>query len=287
MNETIQPGGPSKGLVERAKAIVVTPKTEWPAIAGEGDSVQSVFLKYAVPLAAIGPVASFIGGQVFGYRAFLVSYQPSVSGGLATAITSYVLNLAALFLLAWIANFLAPKFGGRDSYASAFKWCVYSATAAWVVAVVGLVPSLWILSVLGLYSLYLLYLGAAPMMAVPQDKAAGYVAVTVFSAAVVYIVAAAVAGSLATSLVPTSTLIGSDDVEVTVPGYGQVSVTDNGDTQSVEVPGMGTVKVSEDGSRSTVEMPGGATMEVTQDGDTVRIEGDNFKAEVKDPDAAR
>jgi hypothetical protein len=32
--------------------------------------------RYAIPLIAIGPVASFIGGQVFGYSAFFISYRP-------------------------------------------------------------------------------------------------------------------------------------------------------------------------------------------------------------------
>jgi hypothetical protein len=270
MNDTIQPAGPSKGLVERAKAMILSPKSEWPVVAAEADSVQSVFVKYVVPLAAIGPIASLIGGQVFGYGALGFSYRLSLMSSLTTTITQYVLTLLGVFLVAWIANFLSPKFGGKNSFASAFKWCAYAFTAGWVAAVLGIIPALGIIALLAsLYSLYVLYLGATPVMAVPQDKAAGYTAVTVIATIVVYIVVATVAGSLTASLNPINaatiaSLDGSaDQVEVNVPGYGQVKVTDNGDRQTVEIPGMGKV-------------------EAKRDGDTVTIEGEGFKAEVRD-----
>jgi hypothetical protein len=35
-----------------------------------------------------------------------------------------------------------------------------------------------------------------------------------------------------------------------------------------------------------MEIPGMGTVEVTRDGDTVRIDGENFDAEVTDPEAA-
>jgi hypothetical protein len=206
MNDTIQPAGPSKGLIDRAKSMILTPKTEWPVVAAESDSVQSVFLKYVVPIAAIGPVAMLIGSQVFGYGAFGFTYRPSLGSALGSAITSYVLTLAGVFLVAFIANFLSPKFGGKDSYASAFKWCAYAFTAAWVIGIVSLVPALSILTLLGLYSLYVLYLGASPMMGVPQDKAVGYTVVTVIATIVVYFVVAALAASLTPMWTPAATI---------------------------------------------------------------------------------
>jgi hypothetical protein len=132
MEDTIQPAGPSKGLVDRAKAMILSPKTEWPVVAAEGDSVQTVFLKYVVPLAAIGPVASLIGGQVFGLGGFGFNIRVPLTFGIASAITQYVLSLVGVFLIAWVANFLSPKFGGKDNFAAAFKWVAYAYTAGWV-----------------------------------------------------------------------------------------------------------------------------------------------------------
>ena len=65
------------------------------------------------------------------------------------------------------------RFGGLADRASAFKLVVYGSTAAWVAGVFQLIPGLGLLALLGLYSLYLYYVGATPVMRVPQDKAAG------------------------------------------------------------------------------------------------------------------
>ena len=48
-------------LVARVKAILLTPRTEWPVIEGEPATVASLYTGYIIPLAAIPAVASFIG----------------------------------------------------------------------------------------------------------------------------------------------------------------------------------------------------------------------------------
>ena len=50
-------------MIERIKGICLKPKTEWDAIAEEGTSTAELFKGYAVPLAAIPPIAGFIGGS--------------------------------------------------------------------------------------------------------------------------------------------------------------------------------------------------------------------------------
>jgi hypothetical protein len=275
MNDTIQPAGPSRGLVERAKAMILTPKTEWPVVAAEPDSVQNIFLKYAVPLAAIGPVASLIGGQVFGLGGFGITIRIPLTFAIATAITQYVLSLAGLFLIAWVANFLSPKFNGKDSYVAAFKWVVYAYTAAWVAGVVGIIPALGLLVLLAaIYGLYVLYLGATPVMAVPQDKAGSYTAVTIVATIIVYFVVVAVAGSVTALFMPSpyaasiANAGSADQVQVDLGNYGQLKVTDNGN------------------GNSTVELPGMGRVEMTRDGDMVKVQGEGFNATVQNSQAA-
>ena len=271
MSEIQQQSEPASGIVGRIKAILVSPTKEWPVIASESESVQSVFTRYVVPLAAIAPICAFIGGQVFGIGAFGFSYKPSFVAGLSTAITSYILTLVSIFVVAWVANFLATKFGGTENYTRAFRLCAYAFTAAWVAVVFQLIPSLALLALLAaLYGIYLFYLGATPMMAVPQDKAAGYTAVTIIGVIVVYIIVGVVTGAV-TGLFGTAASISANDTtgtfEMNVPGGGKVKLQDNGKTQTMEIPGVGTVHV-------------------TKNGDTVKIDGDNIKAEVKDTNSA-
>ncbi len=177
-------------IFERAKAILMTPKTEWPKIAAETKGTSDILIKYALPLILIGPVCSLIGSQLFGYGGFGFSFRPSLGFSIQMAITSLVSAIIGLFLISFIANFLSPKFGGKDNFGDAFKLVAYSMTAGWVAGVFGLVPMLGILALLGLYSLYLFYLGATAVMGVPEDKATGFTALTIVAAFVVMIVLA-------------------------------------------------------------------------------------------------
>ncbi len=271
-----QSSSPASGLVGRAKAILLSPSTEWPVIAGETESVQSLFMRYVVPLAAIGPICGFIGGQVFGIGAFGFRYHPSLIAGLSTAIVGYVLALVSIFVVGWVANFLADKFGGTQNYERAFRLCAYAFTAGWVAAVFQIVPTLAVLALLGsLYGIYLFYLGATPMMAVPKDKAAGYTAVTIIGVIVVYIVVALVSASI-TGLFGTAATIGNIGANESDAG-----------TFEMNVPGQGKIKIHGDGDNATMEIPGVGTMHVSKDGNSVKIDSDTVKAEVKDPDAAK
>ena len=67
-------------------------------------------MKWAVPLAAIPAVASFIGGQLFGYGAFGINYKPALGAALTNALTQYVVGLVGVWLIALIIDWLAPEF---------------------------------------------------------------------------------------------------------------------------------------------------------------------------------
>ena len=176
-------------LFARVKAILLTPKVEWPKIAAETPTIQGLFLGYALPLVLIGPVCRFIGGQVFGIGAFGFSYHPPLISGLATLIVAVILSLAIIFVFGLIIEFLAPHFGGEANRIQALKLAIYGATASWLCGIFGLISAMAVLGLLGLYSLYLLYLGAGPLMKVPKDKLAGFTAVTVICAVVLSLIA--------------------------------------------------------------------------------------------------
>ena len=189
--------GPASGIVQRAKDILLKPKETWPVIAAEPATTQSIYAPYVVVLAAIGPIAQFIGGQVFGFTAFGVTYHPPIGTALASAVLSYGLTLATVFILALVIDGLAPNFGGQKDQVQALKVAAYSGTAGWVGAIFGLVPALGLIGALfGLYGLYLLYLGLPVLMKAPEDKALGYTAVVVIVAIVLFLIVGAVVASL-------------------------------------------------------------------------------------------
>ena len=170
-------------LVERVKGIIVSPKTEWPVIAGEPGDVGYLFSNYVAILAAIPAVCGFIGAVLIGVP---------VIAALIGAIIKYVLAFVAVYIVAWIVNLLAPTFASQKDFASALKVTVYSYTASWVAGVFLLIPALSFLTILGLYGLYLLYLGLPPVMKTPPEKAILYTIVIVVCAIVVAIVLGAI-----------------------------------------------------------------------------------------------
>jgi hypothetical protein len=182
----------STAIAARVKAILLNPAEEWRRIAAEPTSAKEVFLGYVVPLAAIGPICRFLRGQIFGWGAFGISYHPGLLGGLSEAVVGYVLALVGIFVLTLIADALAPKFAGQANRVNAMKLIAYGGTASFIAGVFSLVPGLGILAILGLYSFYLFYLGAEPVMRVPHDKALVYTLATVVCAIVLSVAVSAV-----------------------------------------------------------------------------------------------
>jgi hypothetical protein len=185
-------------LVDRTKNILLSPKQEWLVIDGEDASVGGLYIGYIVPLAAIGPVASIIGMEIFGISVPSVgTYRVPIGAAVRQGIAQYVMALIGVFVLALIIDELAPYFRVQENRYQALKVATYSSTPVWVVGIVGLIPALSILGLLGLlYSLYLLYLGLPVLMKVPQHKAMGYTVVVIICAVVLFFVIEVIAAQL-------------------------------------------------------------------------------------------
>jgi hypothetical protein len=214
------------GMAARIKNILLQPSSEWERIDAEPMTERGIFTGWVMPLAAIGPVASFIGGQAFGYGAFGISYKPSLIGGLTTAIIGYVLALVGVWMLAKIVDALAPNFGGVKNPVAATKVVGYAWTASFVAGIFGILPSLWILGLLGLYSLYLLYLGLPKLMRSPPEKALGYTVVTCLCAIVIYIVVGAIAAAITSRIAAPmlSASAGTVSGNLAIPGVGTLDI---------------------------------------------------------------
>lgn len=186
-------------IVERAKNICLTPKTEWPVIAGETTSTTSLLTEFVAPLALIGPIAGFIGGSIVGHTLpFLGTYRTPIIAGIGLAIFMFVMAFVGVFVLALIINWLAPTFGGEKNSQQAFKVAVYAYTPAWLAGIFGIIPILGSLAILAaLYALYLLYLGLPRLMKCPEEKAIGYTVVVVLCAIVLSVIVNAIGGLFA------------------------------------------------------------------------------------------
>jgi hypothetical protein len=176
-------------LVERAKAILQNPKAEWPVIEGEQHSTGYLFINYAAILAAIPPVAAFVGLCLTGYTGYRLNFLL----GLVWALIVYVLGLVSIFVVAYVIDALAGVFGGRRNFNNAMKVSVYAPTAAWLANIFDVQPPLAFLSLVGLYSFYLLYTGLAALMKPPAEKLLSYTIAVVLGGAVLWLIVLGIA----------------------------------------------------------------------------------------------
>jgi len=187
-------------LIARIKNILLTPKTEWPVIAAEPDSIAGLYRNYIVILAAIPAVIAFLRYSVFGISIPIVggTYKLGIGAGITQMIVTYVVGLGMAYLMMLIIDALAPSFGGQKNQTHALKSIAYAYTASWVASVLTLIGGLGFLVLLaaGCYGIYLLYLGLPHTMKCPQDKAGGYAAVTIILAIVLSVVLAFVMASV-------------------------------------------------------------------------------------------
>jgi len=168
-------------LVDRVKKILIEPKTEWEVIATETDTTADLYRGYIAPLAAIGPIAAFIGMSFVGISLpFVGTYRVPVLSGIGTALLTYGFALAGVYIIAFIVNALSPTFGGQKDQTQALKVVAYASTPGWVAAILQVLPVLGILALLAsLYGIYLLYLGLPRLMKSAPERAGGYTAAVV------------------------------------------------------------------------------------------------------------
>ncbi|MCH7771600.1 MAG: YIP1 family protein [Bacteroidetes bacterium] len=176
-------------LVDRAKNIITSPKTEWDVVANEEPNIQQIITGYVIPLALISAIASFVGYGLVG-APFLGA---SVTWGIVQAIIVIFTAVLVVIIAAFVIDALAPSFGSQKNLGRALQLIAYSMTPIWVGGILNIIPAIgWLGSLFGLYGLYLLYIGLSPVMKTPEEKKLGYVIVSIVVLLVVYFVIAAI-----------------------------------------------------------------------------------------------
>lgn len=178
----------SAGLIDRVKNVLLTPQAEFDRIANEPADVNKIYMGYVLPLVALAAICGFIGMSFIGVSVMGFSYKAPLVAGLVGAVLRIATGLAGVYILAMIANALAPSFGSQQDMGKAHQLAAYGSTAGFLAGIFAIVPALSMLGILGLYSLVLYYVGLPRLMKTPDDKRIGYVATLIVIAIVVWIV---------------------------------------------------------------------------------------------------
>ena len=167
-------------MVQRLKGILLTPESEWPAIEQEPGTPAFLFPNYVVYLAAIPPIADFIGGSIIGVATPAGTVRVPLFIGLLGAVIAYMLSFVIVYAVAIIVDQLAPRFGGVKDFPNALKVTVYSFTPYWIAGILQLVVGLrFVAVVVALFGVYLAWLGLPRLMRPKPHLARSYVATSV------------------------------------------------------------------------------------------------------------
>lgn len=167
-------------IVDRAKNILFTPKTEWLVVDKEQTNSTILLTSYILPMLAIGAMATFIGQGLIGENVGFGANTASVKAGLIGALLYVVLSVVTAFIVAVAIDALAPSFESEKNWNKSFQLAAYSLTASYVGAVFLIFPALNIIVILcTIYCIYQLYTGIPVMKKTAADKQVPYLAVVI------------------------------------------------------------------------------------------------------------
>jgi len=174
-------------LVERARNILFTPKTEWNVVAGETATIASLLTSYVIPLSLIPLLTSLINmaiwlGPLMGIRYFIM-----------VAIRSFATSILTYVITTYVVDVLAVNFRSERNISRSAQLVAYASTGYWVASILGIIPFLgWLAVIAGIsYSVFLMYLGVGPLKKTPEDQRIVYVVISsVIMLVVMYVIEA-------------------------------------------------------------------------------------------------
>jgi Yip1 domain len=179
----------SEHILSRAYGLLRDPKAEWEQIRAEETTIPNILIGYVAPLAALPPLCGLLGALMF---------QPETTklgAGLISAVVSWVVGVAMVFLLGIIIGIIAENFDSRRDELAAQKLAAYALTPFFLSTIALLWPPLLWAPVLALgVMVYLIYRGLPPLMGTPPERAMAYAATITIAALVTFVVQMGVAG---------------------------------------------------------------------------------------------
>lgn len=155
---------------ERIKGIVVAPKLEWPIIAAEHATVQSLFTRYALPVALLPSLVGFVFNG-------LLAGEP-VGTALTWALSGYVFSLVIFYITGLAIAGLLPHVGAQRDRVQALKVATFTFVPLWLGGTLLAIGSVWLLLLLLPYGFYLLYQGLMVCMVLSKSQAMKLAALT-------------------------------------------------------------------------------------------------------------
>jgi hypothetical protein len=173
--------GSSSVLLGYIPGLLIRPAQTWTeirALVDRGKMRPTVlFVSFVLILAAVTPLAKLVGNPATYWPQTLAPFGLLGHNGLTQLLLNFVQSIAGYFVMAYTLDMFAKRFGGTPGRAQAFALSAFAGSAYWLAGIFYAVPGLSWLGIVGVYSLWLLYTGAGPMMGIPREKTPKYLLV--------------------------------------------------------------------------------------------------------------
>lgn len=155
--------------------VLQHPKREWRLIKEEHYSALKCYSSHMIYLAAIPPLAAFIGTTQLGWS--LTGGDPvrlTVSSALPMALAFYLCLLIGAGVMAGFIYWMEKTYGSSSSFDDCMVLTTFTSTPLFLMGLAALVPILWLDVLIGMgalaYTIYLLYSGVPEMMNIPEER---------------------------------------------------------------------------------------------------------------------
>jgi hypothetical protein len=183
-------------LLERLKIVITDPSGCWATVSADSRDAKALVKDFAVPMAVIEALVAMVPGFLFGR-------SPGFGVMLVGIVLVVIGRVAGALLAGFVAQQVASLMGTQVSFDRTFSWLLHASMVGFVGSLFGFLPAIGILVALASWvgSIYVLVQGTEPMIPVPAEKRALFVAGTVIATIGVVLVLYVAAGFVVLGLV--------------------------------------------------------------------------------------
>ncbi|WP_083704652.1 Yip1 family protein [Motiliproteus sp. MSK22-1] len=194
-------------FIEHMLGVLYHPNDEWKSIREEHYTTLRCYASHIVFLAAIPPLAAFIGTTQMGWSIGGGNFfRLTVASALPIAIAFYFALLAGAGIMAWFIHWMKNTYGSESSFDDCMVLTTFTATPLFLAGLSALIPILWVDVLVGMaavaVTIRLLYTGVPVLMDVPEGRALA------FSSSILTVGLVVLVGMLAVTAVLWGTVMG-------------------------------------------------------------------------------
>ena len=131
-----------EGLIQRVSSVLFQKKGFWEEIKAEDTDIKGLYYRYALVLALIPAICSFIGQVFIGVSLYGVTYRQSFFSGLVQTFVDYLVALIILYVAGFLIETLTPRFQGNTNRLDGVKLTLAAMIPSYVAGILLVVPFL-------------------------------------------------------------------------------------------------------------------------------------------------